>query len=56
MYKVEAQVAAKQCKAAKKTFAELASGQEWDAKAAMKAPDEELPRALLKARGFLAGC
>lgn len=57
MYKIEAQVAAKQCKEAKKTFDELAKALEWDGKKARAAKLEELPRALEKARGFLdSGC
>jgi thioredoxin-like negative regulator of GroEL len=53
MYKIEAQVAAKRCKDARKTFAELAKQLDWDAKKALSANDEELPRALVKGRGFL---
>ena len=56
MYKIEAQVAAKQCKAANKTFASLAEALDWEPKAAKAAKDEELPRALLKGRGFLSPC
>jgi tetratricopeptide (TPR) repeat protein len=52
-YKVEAQVAAKQCKDAKKTFDVLAEGLGWTGGKARAAKLEELPRALAKARGFL---
>jgi tetratricopeptide (TPR) repeat protein len=56
-YKIEAQVAAKQCKEAKKTFDLLAQGLEWEGGKARAAKLEELPRALEKARGFLdPGC
>lgn len=52
-YKIEAQVAAKQCKDAKKTFDVLAEGLGWEGGKARAAKLEELPRALEKARGFL---
>lgn len=52
-YKIEAQVAAKQCKEAKKTFEVLAEGLGWDSGKARAAKLEELPRALAKARGYL---
>jgi tetratricopeptide (TPR) repeat protein len=52
-YKIEAQVAAKQCKDAKKTFDVLAEGLGWTGSKARAAKLEELPRALAKARGFL---
>lgn len=52
-YKVEAQVAAKQCKEAKKTFDVLAEGLGWEGAKARAAKLDELPRALEKARGFL---
>lgn len=52
-YKIEAQVAAKQCKDAKKTFDLLAEGLGWEGGKARSAKLEELPRALEKARGYL---
>jgi tetratricopeptide (TPR) repeat protein len=52
-YKIEAQVAAKQCKEAKKTFDALAEGLGWEGGKARAAKLEELPRALEKARGYL---
>jgi tetratricopeptide (TPR) repeat protein len=52
-YKIEAQVAAKQCKEAKKTFELLAEGLGFAGGKAWSAKVEELPRALEKARGFL---
>jgi tetratricopeptide (TPR) repeat protein len=52
-YKIEAQVVAKQCKEAKKTFDVLASGLGWEGGKARAAKLEELPRALEKARGYL---
>jgi tetratricopeptide (TPR) repeat protein len=56
-YKVEAQVAAKACKDAKKTFDALAKELGWEGSKARSAKLDELPRALEKARGFLdAGC
>lgn len=56
-YKIEAQVAAKQCKEAKKTFDALAEGLGWEGSKARAAKLEELPRALEKARGYLdPGC
>lgn len=52
-YKIEAQVAAKQCKEAKKTFDVLAEGLGWEGGKARAAKLDELPRALEKARGYL---
>jgi tetratricopeptide (TPR) repeat protein len=52
-YKIEAQVAAKQCKEAKKTFDALAEGLGWEGGKARAAKLDELPRALVKARGFI---
>lgn len=53
MYKIEAEVAAKRCKAGHATFATLAEALGWKATKAILAKPEELPRALSKARGFL---
>jgi tetratricopeptide (TPR) repeat protein len=52
-YKIEAQVAAKQCKEAKKTFDALAEGLGWEGGKARSAKRDELPRALEKARAYL---
>ena len=55
-YKVEAQVAAKQCKDARKTEAELVAQLGWTAKDVAKAKDDQLPRALRKTHAYLAAC
>ncbi|PRQ07222.1 tetratricopeptide repeat protein [Enhygromyxa salina] len=55
-YKIEAQVAAKRCKDARATFDALTKALDWTPADVKAAKPDTLPRALLKAQGYLAGC
>ncbi|PRP90615.1 Beta-barrel assembly-enhancing protease [Enhygromyxa salina] len=55
-YKIEAQVAAKRCKDARKTFDQLSAALDWTPADVEAAKPDALPRALQKAQGFLAPC
>jgi tetratricopeptide (TPR) repeat protein len=55
-YKIEAQVAAKRCKDARTSFDALTKALGWTPADVKAAKPDALPRALIKAQGYLSGC